>query len=169
MRQWIKLVEDQEDDEMFLMNAQTRMAKGDRGEAYWITPDGSNYWIPTYGHHEDVAFGAFGEGNERFQSKSPEEMQAQYGHLFPNREHISYNDVAMMHGWIRVIIVPSKQRLYIELIKEKAASAGQRLLVALIRAIEPYVQEYVIEYNTGTNDATNNMVVSDARKAIALL
>lgn len=168
MRQWIKLIEDQEDDEMFLSNAQLRMSKGDRGEAYWITPDGANHWIPTYGHHEDIAFGAFGEGN-RFESKSEEQMQAEYGHLFPNRDRFGYNDVAMMHGWIRVILAPSKQRLYIELIKEKVTAAAKRLAIELIRAIEPYVQEYVIEYNTGADYGTNNMVVSDPRKAIALL
>lgn len=166
MRRCLRIVESIEEENEFAETAMYDMIKG-KSNSYWISSDGYHSWIPRWGQHEDQAFNAFGEGSLRWSAKTDAEMQADYGHLFPkgSKSYISYTAVAMMHGWIRVILAPKQKRLYINLAKGKATPAAKQTVIAGIKAVVSQVEEYVVEYS-GTEQ---NFVVPQPNKAIALI
>jgi len=168
MRSWIRLCEDADDIEYLIYSAMKALREN-KWWSFWIIATGDTSQIMRWGHHENAAFSAFGESStRRWDDKTEEEMQQQYGHLLPNWPRaIWWSDVAMANGWIRLFI--KDQRLYINLMKHRATAPAKRVVASLITAVAEMAQEFVVEFNTGQDTAANNITVPNARQALRLV
>lgn len=157
----------EDDEESYLAYV---MAKGEEAQdGHWILDNGDSYGIPRFGRHSEPAANTFGQRPD-MSEKSDKEMQRQYGHLFVGwPRKFNYNDVAMMNGWIRIILQPKRQSVAIEMMKGKATPAAKRTVLQMIQALQDRDVEYVFEFNTGQDRPENNIVTHDTRQAVRLV
>lgn len=165
------LHEDAEDIGYFLDKALDVMINGHHGESCWITAHGDPETIPMFGEHEDLAYQLFGPKGNHDDDADEQEIRRRYGHLFAGwpSKYITYTDVAMKHGWVRLLFAPHRKTLFINCIQGAVSPAAKAVMRDLIGAIDPVVQTYVIEHSSGLHTPQNNFTVTDGRKALALV
>lgn len=115
-------------------------------EMFWITADGRYGWVPPYGHHDDVAYQAFGNNDED--------------------DRIDYSDVAMKHGWVRALYSP-RGELNLEFIRKKISPKAKQVVLQLIEYLSEHALSYVFEIHVGRKSI--NQTFPDARSAAVLV
>jgi hypothetical protein len=161
-----------DDMEFVIDRFMTVMTKQSRPSGYWITDTGDVDWIPYWGHHEDLAWGLFSRSEE---DGPDEETTAKYGHLFgPEwqgaREELSYVDIALAHGWVRITAGGKGRPIFINYIKGRVARKARDVLMQIVQSMEGTTDEFIFEFTTGAeNDHTNNVTVRGVRPALALI
>ena len=169
---WLEILrEDAFDTEYFLDHALELMTNGRQGESYWITADGDPELIPMFGEHENLAYSMFGPKDADESEDDEDEIRRRYGYLFAGwtSQFITDNDVAMMHGWVRLMFAPQRNKtLYINIIQGAVSPVAKAVMRTLIKTIGDVVQTYVIEHS-GQQTQQTNFTVNDGRKALALI
>jgi len=109
-------------------------------------------WAPTLGHHDDIAFQAFGQKNAQ-----------------GNDNHkVDWSHVAMTKGWVRGIY-NNRRELNLEWVRGAATPKSKQIMLKMIKFLRDQASQFVFEIHDPNGTDSINQIVPDARSAAALV